>query len=223
LTVLGQDLPAPLVDGQYLVAGVTLYLAVDQLLRHRRRRDDAAAFWLGCWSAVLTAALLANIAMFSSGAAQSDLALDVRAVWLFVVVLVMVPTVAVVSGQRVPRVGLTILAAIGGVRLVLVLVTNLVYAHHLGTGGVPAYGPLLAATTLPYLGVIVALLLVMGAHWGHSIERSGSRWCSLRWESSRTARGPSSSSGTGYSRSPLRCKPFQRCVLRAPRHPSTEW
>jgi diguanylate cyclase (GGDEF)-like protein/PAS domain S-box-containing protein len=170
--VLGQDLPGPLVDGQYLVAGLTLYLAVDQLLRHYRSRDDHAAFWLGCWSAALTAALLANIALFSSGAGQADLVLDVRATLLFVVVLLMIPTVAVISEQRTPRVGLGFLALLGGTRLALVLITKVVYAHRLGTGGVPVYGPLLAATTFPYLAGIVAVLLVMGERWTDSVERS---------------------------------------------------
>ena len=170
--MLGQDLPGPLVDGQYLVAGLTLYLAVDQLLRYCRRRSDQAALWLGCWSAALTAALFVNVALFNSGAGQADLVLDVRATLLFVAALLMIPTVAVISGRRTPRVGLGFLALLGGTRLLLVLITKLVYAHRLGTSGVPVYGPLFAATTLPYLAGIVAVLLIMGRRWSDSIERS---------------------------------------------------
>src|ERR1039457_1996596 len=84
----------------------------------------------------------------------------------------MIPTVAMISGRPTPRVGLGFLALLGGTRLLLVLITKVVYAHRLGTGGVPVYGPLLAATTLPYLAGIVAVLLLMGTRWCDRVERS---------------------------------------------------
>lgn len=168
--MLQHQLPEFAVDFQYIAAGLVLTLTFQQLAA---RRDTAApgTRWLGISCLSLAVVLLANVWLFKAPASQLHLALVIRTTVVMVALLVLVPTTAALTGQRLPRAALAVLLVFSLVRFVVLLTTNLLYTHEVASNGVPLPGPLITDLSAPGYALLAVVLAVMAGRWDDDIER----------------------------------------------------
>ena len=118
------QLPGLLVSAHGVATGLTLQLAVSQLLRWRARRPDRVALWFGLSSAALASGLLANLWLIRAPIGSREAVTDVRALLLLAILVIQVPAVAAFSDRHIPRRALALLTALCAIRFGLWLTTG---------------------------------------------------------------------------------------------------
>ena len=159
-------------DGQLVVAGLALMLALEQATVWRWEGQRSPARPVVATALVAAGALAANHATFRlAGSPHFEAAMFVRTLTLGALVVCTLVLGATLS-QQPPRRGLVLgIVAIVLLRISLWPTTDLVYAHRL-VDGEPVYGPLTMPTGLLLIVLLFGYLLVTAARGRDSLERT---------------------------------------------------
>ena len=139
---------------QCVAAGFISGLSFQHLTSWRTDRRNRGAFWLMAWSATLALLFGVNavLPLLPAGALY-ETALFTRSQLLAASVLLALPTVRSFTRGRAIRPYVLLAGALFGVRALLWLATDAVFAHD-AVHGVPQYGPALGTTFFVPAGVV---------------------------------------------------------------------